>query len=124
MDSAEEAALNGSQYLHIVNGFSPTTPSTGSSLVKSSSYRQTEFTLIDEDVNRYIQFIKDVAAYYSYLQEFTKEASSAKSILLSSLKLRADIINGKKKEGAEPVSFYREEPSNTLETKKRKKVVK
>ena len=99
MGDKEETALNGSQYLYIVNGFSPTTASTNSSLVKASSYRQTEFMLIDEDVDRYIQFVKDVAAYYTYLQEFTKQTNSAKSILLSSLKLRADIINKKKETG-------------------------
>ena len=124
MDSTEEATLDGSQYLYIVNGFSPTTASTSSSLVKSSSYRQTEFMLIEEDVDRYIKFMKDVAAYYTYLQEFTKQANSAKSILLPSLKLRADIINEKKKGGPEPVSFYREESANTLETKKKKKSCK
>ena len=85
------------QYLHVVNGFFPTTPSKGSSLVKS--FPQTEFVFLEEDVDRYIQFIKDVAVYYSYLQEFNKEASSAKAVLRSSLKQRLDILTKKDQTG-------------------------
>ena len=79
------------QYLHVVNGLSPTTPSTGSSLVKS--FPQTEFVFLEEDVDRYMTFIKDVAIYYNYLQEFNREASSAKAVLKSSLKQRSDVMN-------------------------------
>ena len=83
-------AMKSMQYLHVVNGLSPTTPSTGSSLVKS--FPQTEFVFLEEDVDRYIQFIKDVAIYYRYLQEFNKEASSAKAVLKSSFKQRLDVL--------------------------------
>ena len=85
------------QYLHVVNGLSPTTPSTGSSLVKS--FPQTEFVFLQEDVDRYIQFIKDVAVYYRYLQEFNKEASSAKAVLKSSFKQRLDVLAKKDQTG-------------------------
>merc|ERR1711989_118239 len=87
------------QYLHVVNGLSPTTPSTGSSLVKS--FPQTEFVFLEEDVDRYIQFIKDVAMYYKYLQEFNKEASSAKAVLRSSFKQRLDVLAKRDQAAAE-----------------------
>lgn len=97
------------QYLHVVNGLSPTTPSSGSSLVKS--FPQTEFVFLEEDVDRYIQFIKDVAIYYSYLQEFNREASSAKAVLKSSLLQRLKMMAKKDQtEGAE---------SNKTEKKKK-----
>ena len=50
------------------------------------------YYFLEEDVDRYIQFIKDVAVYYSYLQEFNKEASSAKAVLKSSFKQRLDVL--------------------------------
>lgn len=89
------------QYLHVVNGLSPTTPSSGSSLVKS--FPQTEFVFLEEDVDRYIQFIKDVAVYYNYLQEFNKEACSAKAVLKSSLNHRlATMKDGENADNNQP----------------------
>ena len=108
------------QYLHVVNGLSPTTPSTGSSLVKS--FPQTEFVFLEEDVDRYIQFIKDVAAYYSYMQEFNKEASSAKAVLRSSLKQRLDILT-KKDQTMENGERSDSENTETKKLEKKKKIV-
>ena len=102
------------QYLHVVNGLSPTTPSTGSSLVKS--FPQTEFVFLEEDVDRYITFMKDVAAYHNYLQEFTKEASSAKAILKSSFKQRLDVLAKASEQGSSGTKKV-EKRKKTLETK-------
>ena len=73
IDEADKGALNDVQYLHVVNRFSTTRPLKSSSLVRSLNHRQTEFTLIEEDVDRYIQYIKDVAVYFTYLQNLQKK---------------------------------------------------
>ena len=106
------------QYLHVVNGLSPTTPSTGSSLVKS--FPQTEFVFLEEDVDRYIQFIKDVAVYYKYLQEFNKEASSAKAVLRSSFKQRLDVLAKRDQAAAEKTEMANSS-GNSLAKKSEKK---
>ena len=80
-------------YLHVVNGLSPT-GSSGSSLVKS--FPQSEFVFLEEDMDRYIQFIKDVAIHYNFLQDFNKEESSAKSVLKASLQQRLEGLEARK----------------------------
>ena len=106
------------QYLHVVNGLSPTTPSTGSSLVKS--FPQTEFVFLEEDVDRYIQFMKDVAVYYKYLQEFNKEASSAKAVLRSSFKQRLDVLAKRDQAAAEKTEMA-SSSGNSMSKKPEKK---
>ena len=108
------------QYLHVVNGLSPTTPSTGSSLVKS--FPQTEFVFLEEDVDRYIQFIKDVAVYYRYLQEFNKEASSATAVLRSSFKQRLDAL-AKKDQAAEKAETVNSGNVAAKKSEKKKKTI-
>ena len=57
----------------MVNALPPVGGS-GSSVMKAFS--QTESIFIAEDVDRYIQFIKDVSAYHEFLTDFNKEQTS------------------------------------------------
>merc|ERR1711928_320314 len=98
-----------------------TTPSTGSSLVKS--FPQTEFVFLEEEVDSYIQFIKDVAVYYKYLQEFNKEASSAKAVLRSSFKQRLDVLAKRDQAAAEKTEMANSGNSATKKSEKKKKAV-
>lgn len=90
--------MKNAHYLHVVNGLSAKTGPSGSSLVKS--FPQSEFVFLEEDMNRYIQFIKDVAIHYNFLQDFNKEESSAKSVLKASFQQRLEMLESRKDEAS------------------------
>ena len=95
MEDLPEGMKN-AHYLYVVNGLSAKTGSSGSSLVKS--FPQSEFVFLEEDMTRYIQFMKDVAVHYNFLQDFNKEESSAKSVLKASFQQRLEMLEGRKDE--------------------------
>lgn len=109
MEDLPEGMKN-AHYLYVVNGFSAKTGSSGSSLVKS--FPQSEFVFLEEDMDRYIQFMKDVAVHYNFLQDFNKEESSAKSVLKASFQQRLEMLEARK-----------DETSGGNKGEKRKKVI-
>ena len=103
------------QYLYIVNGLSPNKQSTGN----QKSYPQTEFIFLEEDVDRYITFIKDVAKYYALLQEYNKEINSASEVLKNSLKQR--LFAMKKRESSSKTAKVKSTSGDSKTDGKKKK---